>query len=180
MKQKTCLGCHPVNRINRSHAVPDMPFHFKNPNAVPNGGYQYVQQESGVSFKENYWVNLVGKVRQHRLANNYPIGANFVQELIDYNCAQNPQWCVDTAGPSLADKAASFARAMVKWIKNGIPVVTPEQYQERLATCRNCPEFSGEHERTFSARCGRCGCATVKLTLSTEACPLGKWNAIVI
>lgn len=144
---------------------------FIRENWVPPGGYRYLQPESGAEFKENYWLNLTRKVRAHREANNYPIGPNFEQQLIDYNCQLNPELCIETQGETRAGRAINFATAMLRWIRNGMPVVTPEEYQRRLDLCETCPNFRGERAN-YTASCGRCGCNVIKLNLATEHCPL--------
>lgn len=148
---------------------------FKDPNRVPPGGYQYKQPESGKMFAYPYYVNLVNAVRAHRIENNYPLGANFLQELVDYNCEINPDWCENTSGPSLAQKAASFAIAMKQWVQNGMKVVDFEEWTRRRAICASCTELRGD-AGDWSVSCGRCGCNVAKLKLvGTQGCPLGKW-----
>lgn len=153
---------------------------FKDPNWVPPGGYRYQQPESGLQFHENYWVNLVNKVRAHRIANQYPLGLNWEQQLIDYNCEANPEWCADTQGPTLAGMVKSFTFAMIDWVKSGMRVVTPEQYQARLESCNGCTEYrgGGSPAENYNTRCSRCGCSVVKLSLGSSVCPIGRWDAI--
>ena len=55
--------------------------------------------------------------------------------------------------PSFFQMAKSFTKDLAKYVKEGAPNVTPEDYEKRLDTCRSC-EFLIEK----SMRCGACGC----------------------
>lgn len=50
--------------------------------------------------------------------------------------------------------------------------VTPKVYEERIAVCKSCDRCD-----TVQKRCLECGCyLLVKARLSSEFCPLGKWD----
>jgi len=82
--------------------------------------------------------------------------------------------------PSPAVQAANLAGAVVRAVRSaarGKPVLVPGAvYQERLAICRQCPEYDRER-----SRCRQCGCTTAKLTLAAERCPLEppRWGAVI-
>lgn len=84
-----------------------------------------------------------------------------------------------TAGlslPPLVIRGWNFAQAIVRWTLAGMPRRTQEEIDNRLAICQSC-EFLENHH------CTKCGCACVetnrlinKLALTTEKCPVGKWQ----
>ena len=64
----------------------------------------------------------------------------------------------------------NFARA-------GFATTPPESLATREATCRACPEWDAQ-ALNGTGRCRKCGCSTwAKLRMSTERCPIGKWEA---
>lgn len=129
---------------------------------------EFLGQTPGVVFK---------KVRDHRIANNIPV-RHMEQQVIDQLCESQPDWCedVDPAGkPTPLELAARFARAMVDWARDGCRVLAKEKYQARRDICEGCQYWRGEGTLTGTGRCGKCGCAGLKLFLATERCPDGKW-----
>ncbi len=79
-------------------------------------------------------------------------------------------------GPSLPKMAANFAKATVKFIKNGGKLVTVEQYKKRLEQCNKneCGFYNG-------SRClhPSCGCfLSKKAWVASEDCPLKLWTPI--
>jgi len=73
--------------------------------------------------------------------------------------------------PSIFRMVKSFTKELGKWIKEGAPSVTPEQYAARLDVCNTCDFLKKE-----SMRCGACGCLLEhKAKWSTTDCPKHKW-----
>ena len=73
--------------------------------------------------------------------------------------------------PSFFQMAKSFTKELAKYVKEGAPNVTEEEYVARLDTCKEC-EFL--IERTM--RCGACGCLLEhKAKWKTADCPKLKW-----
>ena len=73
--------------------------------------------------------------------------------------------------PSFFQMAKSFTKDLAKYVKEGAPNVTEEDYVARLDTCKEC-EFL--IERTM--RCGACGCLLEhKAKWKTADCPKLKW-----
>jgi len=73
--------------------------------------------------------------------------------------------------PSLFKMIRNFSKEMVKYVKEGSPNVTVEDYAIRLDVCRKCPSYIES-----SARCGECGCLLEhKAKWQTSDCPLKKW-----
>lgn len=77
--------------------------------------------------------------------------------------------------PSLAQKAANFAKASTKHISGGLKKVTEETKNKRLAICNSCPFKVGTEEKPT---CNKCGCfLKIKAGWASESCPIGKWGA---
>ena len=78
--------------------------------------------------------------------------------------------------PNWMIRGWNFTQAMSRWVSAGRPMRTQAEIDERLAICQSCDQLRGD-------QCSKCGCTCVqtnqvinKLALSTEKCPLGKWN----
>jgi hypothetical protein len=90
--------------------------------------------------------------------------------------AEQP-WPPDPAEyPSLFRQGVSLAgavgRVVVAAVKGEPILVSAEVLAGREALCRAC-----EHHDPEQRRCRLCGCHGAKLNLSTERCPIGKWEA---
>lgn len=71
--------------------------------------------------------------------------------------------------PSVTQKIANFAQAVVTHAAAGFPRLSEEETASRLAVCHECPQF---HDRT----CILCGCnMKIKASWADQKCPLGKW-----
>jgi hypothetical protein len=71
-----------------------------------------------------------------------------------------------------------FGLAAFNFARSGFSTTPPEALAAREATCRACPEWDAT-ALNKTGRCRKCGCSTwAKLRMATEACPLGKWEAI--
>ena len=65
----------------------------------------------------------------------------------------------------------NFVKETKKYINEGRPQVTPEQYQDRLDICDSCDFL---RKTTFT--CGVCGCYLgTKAKWATSDCPKNKW-----
>ena len=115
------------------------------------------------------------EVKKYRTINNYPIGSNFEHDLEQNVCANSdPYNCVDLEDTKLAKKAGRFARAMVNWAKSGFKLRSQEEVDKVMEICESCYYFGGE-TGALKIVCKKCGCAGLKLMLSTEKCPISKW-----
>lgn len=77
-----------------------------------------------------------------------------------------------------AEMLARFGTAAHRFARSGFAATPPETLAAREATCRACPEWDAA-ALNGTGRCRKCGCSTwAKLRMATEACPLGKWEAI--
>jgi hypothetical protein len=73
--------------------------------------------------------------------------------------------------PPLWKQALTFARALARHIKAGLPKATQALAERRLAICEQCPRFQVD-----GSRCGVCGCAMrLKAAWEQETCPEGRW-----
>jgi hypothetical protein len=75
-------------------------------------------------------------------------------------------------GPGLLTKAKNLATATAKHVSHGLPTVTDEERDRRLAICGGC-EF-----RTEAGTCRKCGCGLkTKASWALQHCPLNppKW-----
>jgi hypothetical protein len=72
--------------------------------------------------------------------------------------------------PTLTEMASNFAGAMTGWAKAGFKTVEREVYEKREAICLACSYWDGK-ARGGLGKCKICGCARVKLWLTTSKCP---------
>jgi hypothetical protein len=80
----------------------------------------------------------------------------------------------------ITQKISSLSSSAVNWAGNGFPVVTKEQLETRLATCKGC-EFWDQKGFGNTGKCTKCGCSTqAKLRMATAKCPIDKWGAIEV
>lgn len=76
--------------------------------------------------------------------------------------------------PTLLQKAASFAKAVVRHVADGATQASDEMVQQRMAVCHGCDRFDVQR-----VRCLECGCGlTLKSRWRTSTCPLGKWESV--
>jgi hypothetical protein len=77
-----------------------------------------------------------------------------------------------------AQMLARFGHAAHRFARAGFATTPPEILASREATCRACPEWDAQ-ALNATGRCRKCGCSTwAKLRMATEACPIGKWEAV--
>ena len=79
--------------------------------------------------------------------------------------------------PTTTELATNFSTAVARWMAAGFPVVSPEVFNQRSATCDGC-EFWDGRARFGLGKCThrKCGCTKMKRWLTTEKCPIGKWR----
>ena len=83
-----------------------------------------------------------------------------------------------TAPPPLRKQFEAAAQATGRFARSGFQTTPPEALATREATCRACPEWDAQALNN-TGRCRKCGCSTwAKLRMTTERCPLGKWEAV--
>ena len=113
------------------------------------------------------------------------------------NRAINPDICKacdqETAAEmaTLPKKLANYAGAIRRWIREGRPVRTDEEVEERLKICQGDPESEDPDKQQPCAlydadahACNKCGCAVStdkaplgnKIRMKSEICPMGLWK----
>lgn len=103
---------------------------------------------------------FLDQIRDHRLSNGYPISADWIKEIEDQLCRDNPHWFPLTCrriGVRSGTRRLSFAATMSflqmlgKWVTDGAPYVEQEVAEERAAICSTCP-----HNVRSEFGCGNC------------------------
>lgn len=156
---------------------------FKNESLVPKGGkFSYIQPESQLLIEASALEPLIEKVRFHRLANNYPIPANFREQVVDGVCQRLasqgfPSWCYDPSSPMIEPSLyqPSYPRPTISLtdvergtktilanIAAGAATVSQQEAERRASICSKCDrnvEMSG---------CRACGAAARILELANK------------
>lgn len=139
-----------------------MPLQFEiiDKSESPPGGWRWTQPESGREFYHYAHQPFLDQIRDHRLANGYPITADWKEELDDQLCRDNPDWFPKTcrrigvkSGPRRLSFAAamSFLQMLGRWASSGAPYIDQEVAEERAAICSTCP-----HNVPSAFSCGNC------------------------
>lgn len=121
----------------------------------PNGGWQYIQPESGTHIKAMSLEELVSKVKAHREANNYPRPTRFevAEDVQAWICAQLPpdaraMTCLMegesgfTEYPSISvDHVKRFLRVTKELLASarGARFVGEKEALRRASICAQCP-----------------------------------------
>lgn len=161
-----------------------------NPSEIPPGGWRWTDPTTGHVMSGKTPEELFSVVRTFFLRNAREIPENLEETiLLDMDRAVQadmqakglpPYPLVRTGkGPTVVEMTARFLYEAAKWSLTGARVVTQGQYQQRLASCRGCGYWQGESAFGFG-RCGKCGCAGLKLWMATSKCPLNppRWSAV--
>lgn len=151
------------------------------------GGYcRYTDPDAGFTIAHPYWDFCKSQAKDERIKRGLPIPYNWDAFFEEQFCKATPQACMDVpdapieTSPNWTQLAVNFTTAMVRWISAGMPVVSWAEMKRRYAICSGddsnprCPQFS-HFAGTFITKCSKCGCASVKLALQTEKCPIGRW-----
>ena len=80
--------------------------------------------------------------------------------------------------PTLFQMLKSFTKDTAKFVKSGSPIISKDEYAERLDACMKC-----EHVNKKSMRCGLCGCMLqMKARMKTAECPdkPSKWKEQIV
>ena len=76
---------------------------------------------------------------------------------------------------SIFKDVVSITKALAIQIAAGCPIASDKEQEERHDICENCPSLMREEYR-----CGECKCyITIKASLKTSNCPLGKWRDLM-
>ena len=73
--------------------------------------------------------------------------------------------------PSIWQMTKNFAKDLTKYVAEGAPSVTMQEYKRRLDICASCEFFMED-----KGRCSACGCLLEhKAKWKTTTCPKKKW-----
>ena len=76
------------------------------------------------------------------------------------------------------EKLDSFLKSSFNWAKSGFKIADNELIEYRKEICKSCDQWDASALNN-TGRCKKCGCSTcAKLRMSTERCPIGKWEAV--
>jgi hypothetical protein len=80
---------------------------------------------------------------------------------------------VSEQGPSMAQRAANFGSAVIRYAANGLKQVDQATFDARIAICRQCPSCDTER---MICRQPSCGCSlSIKAWWASESCPIQLW-----
>jgi hypothetical protein len=83
-----------------------------------------------------------------------------------HGCSQAPP---EIKPMTWAEALEHLGKSMKTWRSQGFPLCEGPVYGNRIAICKNCPEYAWW-------QCRVCRCVVVtKAKLKTETCPKGKW-----
>jgi hypothetical protein len=131
---------------------------------------RFVAQWDGVDFKKSYsrWIST---------QEEGGAGGENVPKIdidLDLHMKNEGSFVLTSADmPSAGTRAGNFARAMFRFVVEGMPIESRADAEARLSICESneCGFFDGS-----VCRHTKCGCfSKIKTFLTTEHCPLGKW-----
>lgn len=158
-----------------------------NRGVVPSGGTcRYIDPDKGFIVKHPMWDWCKAHAKEERIKRGLPIPFNWDALFEEGFCKGTPQGCFDVpdapveTGPSWTKLAVQFGIALLGWARSGFSVTSWDEFKTRYTQCTGdentprCPRFS-RFSGTGIAKCGACGCSSLKLFMKNERCPLGKW-----
>ena len=119
---------------------------FIDKSVVPPGGFVYTEPLSGVEFRHIVFVEALYRIRQHRIANGYPLPPGWEEDVEDAMCETQPPhvWIYVedvTREPRrlhITD-VKNFIRVVTTWMQSGVGFVPQEEAERRAAICTACP-----------------------------------------
>jgi hypothetical protein len=131
------------------------------PNTVPPDGFKYFQAETKTWIRASDYHNLFQNVRDHRSANNLPLGTFWEQEVENQLCeGLPPGFCKQVMpgemrnvfGRITWDQVVSGTQTLANWFASGLKHVDQALADKRAAVCAGC-YFNVQ----ISGGCGSCG-----------------------
>jgi len=115
----------------------------KEKQTTPPNGWRYRQRESGKLITATSLPNLVAAVREHRLANGYPIQMDMDQEVEEGVCKEVPEACYDRPRDLVPQRltianVVAFTKTLGESILKGNPRVEQEEADRRAMICTGC------------------------------------------
>jgi len=111
---------------------------------TPHGGWRYKQRESGKLITATSLPNLVAAVREHRIANDYPIQMDMEVEVEEGVCKEVPEACHDKPRDLIPQRltianVVAFTMTLGESILKGNPRVEQDEADRRAVLCVGCP-----------------------------------------
>ena len=108
-----------------------------------SGMWTYTQPETGVVIKDIHWNGFLKRIRAHRLANDLPLQAGWVDELQDTLCRENPDLPCQEVGyverRYTQDDVQRFVSTMLE-LNASNELVSEEEQRRRIDICAICPK----------------------------------------
>lgn len=108
-----------------------------------SGMWTYTQPETGVVIKDIHWNGFLKRIRAHRLANDLPLQAGWVDELQDTLCRENPDLPCQEVGyverRYTQDDVQRFVATMLE-LNASNELVSEEEQRRRIDICAVCPK----------------------------------------
>lgn len=131
------------------------------PNTVPPDGFCYLQAETKTWIRAPDYQNLFEFVRDHRKANNLPLGTFWEAEVEDQLCQRLPPGQCKESIPGRGrnvftripwHEAIAGTQTLASWLVQGLPKVSQELADSRGNVCSRCYYNVAE-----SGGCHACG-----------------------
>jgi len=112
---------------------------------TPPNGWRYLQRESGKLIRGTSFSNLLAAVREHRMANGYPMQMDMEQEVEEGVCEQSPSICVEVEADLIPHKLTianvlAFTMTLGESILKGSPRVDDVEANRRAVICSGCTD----------------------------------------
>jgi hypothetical protein len=126
---------------------------FVDPTTIPPGGFKYLQKETNATIYAASLHEMLGKVRQHRIANNLPIPIEWKLEIENSMCTgmppgtcrhlnRHPSQDVVLQQPHRPLQMAemlSGVKVLGSWMWTGFQKVDQDEANRRSSICAACP-----------------------------------------
>jgi hypothetical protein len=130
-------------------------------NTVPPDGFRFLQSETRTWIRSPDYSNLFVEVREHRKANNLPLGSFWEAEVEDQLCKMLPPGLCKESSPAQTrnvftrigwDQVVAGTKTLASWATTGFTAVEQSLADSRANICSRC-YFNVGH----SGGCHSCG-----------------------
>jgi hypothetical protein len=80
----------------------------------------------------------------------------------------------DVKHPNLGAKLRNAVGAVVDLARNGVTIVSDEEYNNRMSKCLTCPNWNPGLNMGLGS-CAKCGCCKFKPKFKAMSCPDKLW-----
>lgn len=143
-------------------------FYLNDKNLVPPGGFRYRQAETEFTITAPSWKDLLARVKEHRIANNLPIGLEFDREVERQLAAALPENFVTTVAP---DRSPAVPRdSWPIWAKAMAMIATKEDKGLGDVIARTIGPVGGDAFKAWFEKTLKrpCGCAERQESLNAQ------------